>query len=347
MQRETTHRYLDPVDEIWLATAKQLGIRVQRSPVAYASYDGHGVLTVAPADQLDADDSLAQIIFHELCHALVAGADALRKPDWGLSNVDEHDLVREHACHRLQAALSDRHGLRALMAVTTEHRPYWDALLVDPLAPGDDPAIELAQTAWQRARSGIWAEALEAALGATARIASAARPFSGEHSLWRTTQPLHASGFPLARDSAHTCGACAWLFVAGPGHPQSRCRQTRNGARSIARRVQPSERGCERWEPKLDNDACAPCGACCRQGFDLVPVRAREPIIKHYPSLVHSDRHGLHLPRPSGHCVALEGDGATHAYRCSVYGERPRACAELEVAGDACLVARRRVGLSR
>lgn len=347
MPRTLTHRYLDPVDEIWLATAKKLGFEVQRSNDAYASYDGKGVLTIATFAQLDQDDSLAQLIFHELCHALVTGHGAQHAPDWGLQNIDQRDLVREHACHRLQAALSDRHGLRELMAVTTEHRSYWDALPADPLAPGDDAAIELAQAAWQRARRGSWAEALEAALTATARIAAAVRPFCAEPSLWSGTRPLHASGFPLARDPKHTCGACAWLFRAGPGPVETRCRQTRKGARSIARRVQANERGCERWEPKLDPESCAACGACCRQGFDLVPVRAREPIVKRHPELVQRDRHGLHVPRPLGRCVALDGDGSGQAFRCRVYAERPRACAEFEVAGDACLEARRRTGLSR
>jgi hypothetical protein len=348
MPREPSHVYADPVDEIWLATARKLGLRVQRSDAAYASYDGQAELVIARTEHFDPDDSLAQMIFHELCHALVAGPEAMRRVDWGLGNTDDRDLVSEHACHRLQAALSDRHGLRALMAVTTDHRPYWDGLPSDPLAPGDDPAIELAQTAWQRARSGPWGEALQAALAATARVADAVRPFAASGSLWQATQPLHASGFPLGRDAARTCGDCAWLFHAGPGRPLARCRQTRAGARSIARRVQPSDQACERFEKKLGDDACAPCGACCREGFDLVPVRPREPIAKLHPELVHSDRHGLCLPRPGGRCVALTGEGSgAQPYRCSVYAQRPRACAEFELGGDACLQARRRVGLSR
>lgn len=347
MARAVTHRYLDPVDEIWLATAKKLGFEVRRSDAAYASYDGSGVITIAISAAFDADDSLAQIIFHELCHALVTGPDARHLPDWGLHNADSRDLALEHACHRLQAALSNRHGLRDFMAVTTDHRPYWESLPDDPLAPGPDPAIELAQAAWQRARQGLWGEALDAALTATARIAQNVRPFSGEDSLWSSTRAMHASGFPLARDAEHTCGDCAWLFVAGPGRKEARCRQTRKGARSIGRRVQPLERGCERWEPKLQADACGACGACCRQGFDLVPVRAREPLVRLHPELVHKDRHGLCLPRPAGRCVALDGDGDAHAYRCRIYANRPRACAEFEVSGDACLEARRRVGLSR
>jgi hypothetical protein len=303
---------------------------------------------VAGRAELDADDSLAQIIFHELCHALVAGPEAMRKLDWGLCNEDGRDLVREHACHRLQAALSDRHGLRSLMAVTTEHRPYWDTLPEDPLANGLDPAIELAQAAWLRARRSAWAEALQSALEATARIAAVVRAFTAEPSLWSETRPLHASGFPIGRDAARTCGDCAWLFVAGPGRAVPRCRQTRKGVHEIALRVQQTDRACDRFEHKLGPDACAPCGACCRQGFDLVAVRPREPITRLHPELLQEDRHGLGVPRPAGLCIALAGDGSREQpYRCRIYADRPRACAEFAVAGDACLQARRRIGLSR
>ncbi|MFI5306443.1 MAG: YkgJ family cysteine cluster protein [Polyangiales bacterium] len=346
--RASSRLYVDPVDEIWLATARKLGLRVRRSDAAYASYDGRGELTIATSEHFDADDSLAQIVLHELCHALVSGKDALQSVDWGLSNTDEHDLVREHACHRLQAALSNRYGLRGLFAVTTDHRPYWDALPEDPLAPGDDLAIELAREAWQRARGGAIGEAVHSALAATAKVADAVRPFSGERSLWGDTVALHASGFPLGRDESKRCENCAWMFSAGPGRAVTRCRQTRKGAGSIARRVAPADRACERFEPKLSIDGCGSCGACCREGFDLVPVRPRDAIRKRHPELVRESRHGAFLPRPEGHCVALDGDGdAATPYRCRVYGNRPSACVEFEVGGDACLLARRRVGLSR
>lgn len=348
MAREPTHRYADPVDEVWLAAAERLGLEVRRSDEVYAAYDGEGVLTVSDASHFDRDDSLAQLIFHELCHALVAGPRAMQRPDWGLCNTDGRDLAHEHACHRVQAALSARHGLRELMAVTTEHRAYWDALPEDPLASGDDPAIELAQRALLRARHGVFGETVELALAATAQIAEAVRPFAASDSLWRTTRALHQSGFPLGRDASLRCGDCAWLHVAGPGRPLPRCRQTRSGARSIARRVAPEAAACVRFEPKLDQRACGSCGACCRHGFDLVEVRAREPLARVHPELLQRDAHGIHVPRPSGRCVALIGDGTSELpFRCRVYEVRPQSCAEFAVGGDACLQARRRVGLSR
>lgn len=185
MPRAIRHHYRDPVDEIWLATARRLGVEVRRGDDAYAAYDGLGVLTIATDAQLDPDDCIAQIVFHELCHALVAGPDSLGQRDWGLSNVDERDLVREHACQRVQAALADRHGLRGLLAVTTEHRPYWDALGDDPLAGDDESTLALAREAFERARHGPWADPIDAALAATAIVASAVRPYADAASLWR------------------------------------------------------------------------------------------------------------------------------------------------------------------
>ena len=71
--RPIVHHYQDPVDLIWLRAAADLGLTIQRSAEAYASYDGKGTLTISVADDFDADDSLAQMIFHEICHWLVSG----------------------------------------------------------------------------------------------------------------------------------------------------------------------------------------------------------------------------------------------------------------------------------
>jgi hypothetical protein len=340
--RSIEARYDDPLDLIWLACARALGIRVERSDEVYASFDGKATLTLSTREHFDADDSLAQLIFHELCHALVAGPTRMRRSDWGMENVDERDLLAEHACHRLQAALADRYGLRALFAVTTDHRVYWDALPIDPLALGEDPAIWLARDAWQRALYGPWAEALARALGDSARIAEIARgTISDASSLWHRTQALHESGFPIDARSNQSCADCGFSFRDGK---LLRCRKTRALPEQRGKRVTGEARACVRFEPKLSEAACRVCGACCREGFDRVDVGARELLKKTHPELVKIDGYGAHLARPDGRCVALSDTEAGHT--CRIYAERPRACAAFEVAGDACLTARRRVGLS-
>src|SRR3954470_13387550 len=120
MPREISFGYDDPLDLIWIACARELGLTIERSSEVYAAFDGKRTLTLSAREHFDADDSLAQLIFHELCHALVIDPTAHKRVDWGMENVDARDLTLEHACHRLQAALADRHGLRGLLAVTTE-----------------------------------------------------------------------------------------------------------------------------------------------------------------------------------------------------------------------------------
>lgn len=337
MSRTIHQTYDDPLDLIWLECARTLDFSIVRSDGVYASFDGDQTLTLSTRAHFDADDSLAQLIFHELCHALVAGR-RMRRPDWGMENVDERDLLQEHACHRLQAALADRYGLRGLLAVTTDHRTYWDALPLDPLGPGDDEAIPLARDAFERASEGAWADALALALQRTADLAATMRSLAlPADSLWRATRPLHASGFPAASGSAHTCGACAWSHGATN---RTRCRQAPRA------RIGSALAACVRFEPKLDPDACGACGACCREGFDRVELSARDLVKKRYPELVTVDGFGPHLARPDGRCVALEPAAEGAPYRCRVYAERPRACADFPIGSDACLTARRRVGLS-
>ncbi|MCB9766154.1 MAG: YkgJ family cysteine cluster protein [Alphaproteobacteria bacterium] len=324
------HRYVDPVDLIWLRTAGRLGMRVVRSDDVFASWDGAGTLTLSTPEHFDPDDSLAQMILHELCHALVMGPRAMKRVDWGLENVDDRHLVHEHACHRLQAALADRHGLRGFMGVTTQWRPYWDALPAHPLAPGDDPAIPLAQDGWRRATQGPWAEALEDALAATAAVAAAVRPFAPEDSLWARTRAPHPLGLPPG-DPDKRCGGCAWAHG-------ERCLQADGAA------LDPAWPACSRFEPPLTEADCPACGACCRQAYHQVPVDADGPLARAHPDWVAEDAHGAHLPRPEGFCVALQRPEAP--YLCAAYALRPASCRDFEVGGAHCLTARRRVGLS-
>jgi hypothetical protein len=153
--------------------------------------------------------------------------------------------------------------------------------------------------------------------------------------------PLHKSGFPVAANSGETCAGCGFSFMLAN---KLACRKTRALPEQRGKRVAAHDRACVRFEPKLDDESCFACGACCREAFDRVDVRAGDLIKKARPDLVSSDGYGAHLARPGGSCVALAKVDGQH--RCQIYEQRPGACAEFEIAGDACLTARRRVGLS-
>ncbi|HET7504222.1 MAG TPA: hypothetical protein VFK02_24545, partial [Kofleriaceae bacterium] len=176
--REVTHRYVDPLAAVWLAAARRIGLRVVRTADAYAATDGRGTLAIGSDATLDPDDSLAQMIFHELCHSLVEGEPAFARPDWGMDNTGpEHD-GREHACLRVQWVLAGRHGLGAVFAPTTEFRAFWDQLAGDVLADRRDPSVQSAITALRRVGQPPWGPALEEALAASAQIAQAAARFA-------------------------------------------------------------------------------------------------------------------------------------------------------------------------
>ncbi len=345
--RKTDKTYLDPVSQIWLRAAERFGLHVERCDDAYASYGGNGRLFIAKDEHLDPDDSLAQMIFHELCHAAVAGEGAKEKLDWGLGNEDDRDLVLEHACHRLQAFLARRYGLREFFAVTTDHRPYWDALPEDPMAAGSDPAIERSRMALQFVRESELNRILEDALSATRAVADIAGRHAPSSSLWASSSPLHAVGFPLHFDEEVRCADCAWCYSGGTKKIVFRCRQTRAEGKA-ARAIEPNQRGCERFEPQFGEAECARCGACCREGFHMVLVGKAEPMAKKHLDLLEQDGAGYRVPRPDGRCVVLAGDGSEGVpYRCKVYDSRPKSCRNFAVQSDACLTARRRVVLSR
>jgi len=174
MPRLIDARYLDPLDAIWLSAVRGFGLEVCRSEQVFASVDGAGTLTLGTDDTLDADDCLAQMIFHELCHSLVAGEAGLERPDWGLPDWSEDlsdvDTRVEHAALRLQAHLAARHGLREVLAPTTDFRAYYDALPADVFGPGADPAIPIARDALPRLERPPWAPHLERALVSTAEV---------------------------------------------------------------------------------------------------------------------------------------------------------------------------------
>jgi hypothetical protein len=343
-ERSINHHYIDPVDQIWMRAASDFGLTIERSADAFAAFDGKGTLTIATVEHFDADDCLAQMIFHEICHWLVAGRRGIKLDDWGLSNIDDRDLIYEYAAIRVQAALSQKYGLRDFMAVTTDWRPYWDTLPEDPLAEGNDPAIPLALDAFDLAKQEPFAAVLSRSLSATAAVADAVRGVADSGSLWSLTKPRHRLGALLSDDTSLHCGSCAWAFESQSGLA---CRQHLEPDKPTPS-IDADDRACERWERAFTIDDCGSCGACCRQGFEVLEVADGDPFRTKYPELVEL-RDGEHrVPRPNGLCVALGGDGSEQApYRCQHYLVRPQNCQDFEVGGDACLLARRRVGVSR
>jgi hypothetical protein len=350
--RVPTHAYADPLDRIWLTAASRIGLRVERTDGAYASTSGDGVLLLASREHLDPDDSLAQMIFHELCHSLVQGEGSFQKRDWGLDNETASDSHREEACLRVQATLAARHGLRRFFAPTTDYRAFYDALPQDALAPRHDPTIVLAVSAVRRAAKSPWAPHLEDALTATRRVAAAARDFAsapfepggGLRDLWGTIDDPpapHPSGLPgAAHAEGRTCGTCVWRHGRA-----GECRQAEG------RRVKAAWPACERWEPALD---CLECGACCRAAYDCVVVSRRDPVRKKHPELIVVRGPYLEVRRDGDRCSQLNGGPRTsdggeprfEPYTCKIYEDRPRTCRDFENAGEHCLTARRRVGMT-
>lgn len=184
-ERPVQRRYLDPVDLIWLATARRLGLRVRRNRAIFSATDGTGLLELGPLDTLDADDCTAQMIFHELCHWATNGVETFHERDWGFALDAELDW-REHACLRIQAALADRHGLRRVLAPTSQFRKYYDEIPADPFEalpgwPCEERVVPLAREAHARALGEPWGPHLEAVLAAHAAIRDTVAPFLADY----------------------------------------------------------------------------------------------------------------------------------------------------------------------
>jgi len=352
--RRPQSRYLDPADQIWIACARKLGLEVHRTRDAFAHTDGRASLAIATADLLDEDDCLAQMIFHEICHSLVEGPEAFERPDWGLDNTGPKDAFREHACLRVQAVLAARHGLRVVLAPTTDFRDFYDKLPDNPIADRNRESVRLAIAALRRAARPPWAPHLDRALVATANIARASADFDADSkgelaSLWTRVdeEPApHPTGLESGIAAGESCSGCAWRYQGGPGKLVDRCRQAEG------KRIDPSWSACERWEAALD---CQTCGACCRAAYDSVTIPRRSPVIRSHPELVVDRGSYVELRRDKDRCVGLEGgisetagsgDLSYSEYSCKIYEERPKPCRDFELGGEHCLTARRRVALS-
>jgi hypothetical protein len=363
--RQPTHRYEDPLSRVWIACAERIGFRVERTPHAYASANGRGTIQIANDDMLDPDDSLAQMIFHELCHALVEGEDGEGRQDWGLGNSAGANPWREHACLRLQAYLSDSVGLRDFFAPTTDFRvSFWNSLPADPFAAPPEAGgrrerscVAARQAVW-RASLPRWAP-LRQALASSAVIAAATprtvpaealaearstgeAPVEPMPSLWSevaTPPGRHPAGHATIawHFVGHGCADCAWSFAE---------RGIRHCRHAAELRVPDDAWACNRWEPAAELD-CLTCGACCREAYHAVDVTSREAVNKRHPDMVVVSGGHRKLRREGDRCAALCGGHApTEAYACSIYADRPRTCRDFTLGSENCLDARRRVGLS-
>lgn len=366
--RKPKHSYQDPLDRIWIACAESIGFQVFRTEKAYASTDGSGNLLIAVEAMFDPDDSLAQMIFHELCHALVEGDDGEGREDWGLGYKIGGNPWREHACLRLQAYLASGVGLRDFLAPTTDFRvSFWNSLPADPFfSPAEvggrrEKSCVAGRIAAWRASLPRW-QPLHEALRATALIASvtpkkgamdgcgrnkptiAVEEFVEEvlPSLWTEAQPIpavHPAGHSKIADyySGNGCADCAWAYPVKSG---LRCRHSaRVGLKS-------NVPACQRWEPAQALD-CLTCGACCREAYSSVEVSKGDAVNRKRPEYVLIQDTHRKLRREGSRCAALKG-GADEfeGYACEIYADRPRTCRDFTLGSANCLDARRRVGLS-
>ncbi len=166
-ERPIRSRYVDPLEVVWLATARRLALTVRRDPNIFSMTDGTGLLAFSTRPELDPDDCLAQMTLHELCHWVTNGVSTYHERDWGFPLWEKID-VREHGCVRMQCWVASQFELREMFGPTGCFRQYYDALPADPLAPLD------ADTEDER----IWeAAACRIAMDAVARVQQ--EPFWG------------------------------------------------------------------------------------------------------------------------------------------------------------------------
>lgn len=187
-ERPILSRYLDPLELVWLATARRLGLTVRRDPSIFSRTDGSGMLWLGPRADLDADDTLCQMLFHEICHWATNGVASFQAEDWGFP-LQDYDDPREFGTLRLQAWWADRHGLRTMFGPTGKYREYFDRIApgqggaLTPLddSPGEARILAIAHQAIAVASAPPFAPVVDEALAATAAIKKVVTPFMGDY----------------------------------------------------------------------------------------------------------------------------------------------------------------------
>jgi len=193
-ERPILSRYLDPCEVMWLATARRLGLHIRRSPLVFSATDGSGLLQLSTRDDLDADDCLAQMLLHEICHWCTNGEETHVERDWGF-DLDGPTDPREHSALRLQAWLADQVGMRSWFGPTGIYRQYYDRIPADPLLPMDDSewdetVTRVAAEAVDRIQSPPWHPHVLEAMRATSRLRALVRPFLPDYASEIEDDPL-------------------------------------------------------------------------------------------------------------------------------------------------------------
>lgn len=153
---------------------------------------------------------------------------------------------------------------------------------------------------------------------------------------------MHPSGLPPGK-GPQRCRACAWWRPT-----DGLCIAAAELDSSTGPVVPGDAVACVFFEATV---GCDPCGACCREAFDSVPVGPEdEHTARAHPELIRVADDGwrdlARVPSACGtRCAALRGDGGTQPFRCVIYADRPSACRDLEPGSWNCWFARKRVGL--
>ena len=193
--RPIKSRYVDPLELVWLTTAKRLGLYIRRSPLVFSATDGTGRLQLSTRDDLDADDCLAQMVLHEICHWCTNGEETALERDWGFA-LDGPTDPREHAALRLQAWLADQVNLRTMFGPTGIYRQYYNRIPSDPTEPinedeWENHVVTVAKQAIERIQTTPWHPHVLRAMEATAHLRSLVTPFIDGYASEHEEDALH------------------------------------------------------------------------------------------------------------------------------------------------------------
>ena len=118
------------IEAVWRAAVEQLGFAVVRTNEAYATSDGRGAIAIGVDAALDGDDAFAQLVFHELCHAITQGQAAMRNLIGGSTTFPSTSFASTPACgcrrrsHRRSACARRWPRRRRIARTTTRCRHY-------------------------------------------------------------------------------------------------------------------------------------------------------------------------------------------------------------------------------